>query len=204
MASAVDVCNLALTHIGDPGNVASIDPPEASPQGRYCARFYPIARDEVLEAHTWRFNTRRKALTSLPLPDAVAGEWSYAYSLPNECLRPFAVYVPGQTEVGKTEDFTVETADDGNQIVYANVPCAYLKYVVRVVDTNRWPPSFVDALAWKLATKLANPITQSDDKVKRALAGYQMAYAQATAMDAGTQSTEDWRKEEAPGWVDGR
>lgn len=204
MASPVEICNLALTHIGDPGNVASIDPPEASTQGRYCARLYPIARDEVQEAHTWRFNTRRKVLTSLALPDAVAGEWSYAYALPTECLRPFAVYVPGITETGRTEDFSVEAADDGTQILFANVEGAYLKYVVRVADTSRWPPSFVDALAWRLATKLANPITQSDDKLKRALAGYAQAFAYATSLDAGTQSTEEWREDQSPGWVSGR
>lgn len=201
MASAIDVCNLALTHIGDPGNVASIDPPEASTQGRYCARLYPLARDEVLEAHSWRFNTRRKVLTSLALPDSVAGEWSYAYALPAECLRPAAVYVPGVTDPGRTEDFSVETADDGSQILYTNVDGAYLKYLVRVTDTSRWPPSVVDLVAWRLAGKLAHPITQSDDKYKRAETGYARAFAYATSLDAATQSTEEWRDDQAPDWV---
>ena len=32
MASDVDVCNLALSHIGDTANVASINPPDGSVQ----------------------------------------------------------------------------------------------------------------------------------------------------------------------------
>lgn len=204
MASPVEILNLGLTYIGDPGNVASIDPPEASTQGRYGARLYPVARDEVLESHTWRFNTRRRALTSVVLPAAVEGEWLYAYSLPADCLRPFAVYVPGVTAVGRTEDYSVETAEDGTQVLYANVEGAFLKYVIRVTDTSRWPPSVVDVVAWRLAMKLANPITQSNDKLEAATAGYQLAHARATALDANTQSTEEWRKDEAPGWVSGR
>ena len=204
MASPVDVCNLALVHLGDPGNVASIDPPEASTQGRYCARLYPIARDELLEAHCWRFNTRRKVLTSLVLPDSVDGEWLYAYALPTDCLRPFAVYVPGITENGKTEDFSVETADDDAPVLYSNVEGAYLKYVVRVTDTGRFPPSVVDALAYLLASKLASPMTQSADKLGAMQLMYARAFARATSLDAGTQSAEDWKEEREPVWVSSR
>lgn len=204
MASPVDICNRALTYIGDPGNVASIDPPEASTQGRYCARLFPVARDELLEAHTWRFNTRRRALTSVPLPKTVEGEWAFAYALPADCMRPFAVYVPGVTEVGRTEDFAIELGENGAQVVYANVEGAHLKYVIRVADTSVYPPSVVDALAYLLASKLASPLTRSGELIGSMVTLYQRAFAHASALDAGAQSTEEWREEKAPGWVSGR
>lgn len=204
MASVVDICNIALSHLGEAGNVASIDPPEASTQARMCARFYPVARDEALEAHAWRFNTRRKALASVDLPAAVDGEWDYAYALPTDCLRPFAVYVPGVTEQGKTEDFTIETSSDGSQVLYANVDEAYLKYVVRVTDTSRFPPSFVTALSYLLARYLANPITRSAEHVKAMDALWRQTKSTAEALDGDTQSAEDWRLEREPVWVAAR
>ena len=59
MASDVEICNLALSHLGDTATVASIDPPEGSAQAEHCARFYPIARDALLEKHDWSWATRR-------------------------------------------------------------------------------------------------------------------------------------------------
>ena len=45
MATEVDICNLALAHLGDDATIASIKPPEGSAQAEKSARFYPIARD---------------------------------------------------------------------------------------------------------------------------------------------------------------
>ena len=72
MASVVDICNLALGHLGDPATVSSIDPPEGSAQAQHCARFYPIARDSLLEMHSWNFSTYREALAHLQ-----PAEWIY-------------------------------------------------------------------------------------------------------------------------------
>lgn len=204
MASVIDICNLALIHIGEAGNVASIDPPENSTQARYCARLYPVARDEVLEAHTWRFNTRRVALASVQVPESVAGEWTCAYGLPADCLRPFQVYCPGRTEVGKTEDFTVEVSASGDQVIYTNVEGAYLKYVIRVTDAAKFPPTFVAALSARLASKLASPMTRSAGMISGMDKLARVELANAAAVDAAAQSTEDWKTEAEPFWVAGR
>ena len=65
MASAVDICNLALARLGDSATVASIDPPEGSAQSEHCARFYPLARRQIFEAHNWSFLIRREKLAPL-------------------------------------------------------------------------------------------------------------------------------------------
>lgn len=205
MASPVDISNLALTHIGDPGNIASIDPPEASTQARYCARLYPIARDELLEVYPWRFSTRRAALTSLTLPATVVGEWTFAYALPAGCLRPFAVYVPGTTKAGETESYTVEAIDvNGTQAIFANVEGAFVRYAVRVIDTTRYPPSFVQALSYLLATKLASPITRNGDIIGAMDQMARLTTETAKTLDASSQSAEKWGDETAPFWLDAR
>jgi hypothetical protein len=98
MASEVGICNLALSHLGDTATVASIKPPDASVQAQLCARFYPIARDALLEMGSWGFATRRVQLTRLNLPtftdaagNATPGTWLYAYALPNAVINVISV-----------------------------------------------------------------------------------------------------------------
>lgn len=204
MASAIDICNLALAHLGDPASVAAIDPPEGSAQARYCSRYYPVSRDLVLEAHPWSFNTRRAALTSVALPGEVEGEWLFAYTLPANCLRPFAIYVPGSTEQNGTEDFAVEALSDGTPVVLTNVEGAYAKYVIRVTDTTRYPPSVVDAMSRLLARYLAGPMTKDVGQVETQEKLYQLALARAKALDSNAQSNDRWREERKPGWIENR
>ena len=62
MASVVDLCNLSLARLGDEANVVSIEPPDGSAQAAHCARFLPMVRDSLLQAHAWGFALRREAL----------------------------------------------------------------------------------------------------------------------------------------------
>ena len=59
MATEIDICNLALAHLGDDATIASIKPPEGSAQAEHAARYYPIARNSLLESHTWNFAAKR-------------------------------------------------------------------------------------------------------------------------------------------------
>ena len=43
MASAVEICNLALSFLGDSGGVATINPPDGTTVSKMCAIFSPIA-----------------------------------------------------------------------------------------------------------------------------------------------------------------
>ena len=81
MASVVDICNLALAHIGDDATVSSIDPPEGSAQAEHCKRFYAIARDTMLQMHNWNFASKRISLAQVTNPIT---EWLYAYAAPSD------------------------------------------------------------------------------------------------------------------------
>ena len=89
MPSVVEICNLALAHLGDDATVASIDPPEGSAQSEHCARFYPIARDSLLQMHTWSFASRRVSLAQVTMPYTM---WKYAYGVPADMLTAVAVH----------------------------------------------------------------------------------------------------------------
>lgn len=99
--SEVTICNLALSHLGDTANVASIKPPDSSVQAQLCARFYFVARNALLEMGAWGFATRRVALAlvanpTLALaqaadPTAECGSWRFAYAMPSGVINALAV-----------------------------------------------------------------------------------------------------------------
>jgi len=180
MPSEIDIANLALAHLGDDATVSNFNPPEGSSQAEHCARFYPIARDSLLEQHDFGFATRRATLSALTYTDPT-GEWQYAYALPNLCIKPVEVRPPAATPstpltsypmstiaengnmVGANGvEFTVETDDSGNKILLTNMPSASLIYIIQTTDTNRFSPLFVDTLSWYLAGYLAGPVLKGE------------------------------------------
>ncbi len=175
MASDVDICNLALAQLGDAAAVQSISPPDQSAQAAHCARFYPIARDALLEMHTWGFATERVALAQVANPFST---WAYAYAAPSNAINYLAVLAPDaqddysvglqmagttpyslQTGVGiyTPQPFQVESID-GDEVILTNQANAILRYTHSVSNTAEFSPLFVQGLATLLASHLAGPV----------------------------------------------
>lgn len=168
MSSEVDICNLALGFLGDDATVASIDPPEGSNQADHCARFYPMARDLVLDGFTWKFAMRRAALA--PLNEIPGGAWRYAYALPSDVLEITSV-VPAwapDNDTRSCQPFTVETDATGTTVLYTNQLNAVLRYTAKVTDTTKFSPTLVVALAMQLASLLAGPVLKGETGIKAA------------------------------------
>lgn len=183
MASAVDICNLALSHIGQQPVVISIDPPDGSAEADLFGRIYPMARDKLLEMHPWRFATRRATLARLA-DNELEGHWAYAYALPADALRPLAVLPPNSTDDLSAVNFTVELASTGSPALYTDVEDAVLKYIARVEDTTRYSPLFVSALARLLASYAAGSISRNATMVQAQETYFAKEYLLATAADA--------------------
>lgn len=207
MASEVDICNLALGRLGDDATVSSIDPPEGSAQASHAARFYPIARDSMLEMHQWGFATRRVTLALLA--EAPPSQWQYAYATPAAALNLLAVtasdaqddYSTGQPMpysrpdgcapagygLYTPQDYVTESLEDGTGVIYTNQDDAVLRYTALVSDTSKFPPLFTDALAWLLASHLAGPILKGETGAAAAKSCMQMfntVFGRATVSDA--------------------
>lgn len=175
MASEIEVCNLALGHLGDDATVASIDPPEGSAQAEHCARFYPIARDTLLQSHGWNFATRRIQLAQM---SAVPYGWAYAYARPDGALDVFDIQFPETMDYAQQSyPFVCESDADGNEVIYTDVENAVARYIVQVTDTTKFPPLFTLALSWQLASLLAGPILKGDAGAAEAKRCAQMAQA---------------------------
>lgn len=182
MSSEVDICNLALALLGDAATVTSINPPDQSAQAGHCNRFYPIARDALLEMHTWGFATTRVQLAYAATNPSTT--WKYAYETPSAVVNFISVLaataaddssagiqmagtVPGSIQNGlgvyTPQPFVVESDLDGNDVILTNVENALLRYTTVVTDTTRFSPLFVEALSILLAAKLAGPLIKGSE-----------------------------------------
>lgn len=194
MASEVDICNLALSHLGQDANITAIDPLDGSFEADKAATFYPIARDELLEKHAWRFATVRKALTQLSLTPA--GKWLYAYSVPNGMVRGLALYLQGETDENNGQEFTVETNpdDEQTQIIYTDAPAgAWLKYIIQQRVTTKFTPNFVTALSLRLAAYLSGPITKDLKQKTQLFNASELSWRDAAALDAIGQQNNAYK-----------
>ena len=226
MASDVDICNLALSFIGDDANVSSISPPEGSRQAEHCARFFPIARDGLLQMQRWNFASKRVALAALT---NVHDQWQYTYAvpadlmdavdvIPSDAADDYAIaYWPSDQPAwlhnyspvlaaGQyvPQKYSIEVDASGNTVVYTNIENALLRYQARVTDTAKFPPLFVTCLAWHLASMLCGPVLKGDAGATMAMNCIkQMALylQQARNTDA---SQRNQRVEHIVGWMTGR
>lgn len=175
-----------MSHIGQDASIVSIDPSDGSAEADHCARFYPIARDQLLEVHAWRFATTRASLAELAVNPSV--QWAHAYSLPNSCVRPLAVLLPDATDDSAPQPYKIETDVDGaSMILYTNVENAWLKYIIRQANTTMYSPLFVIALSYLLGAYTCGPISK-DLKLKQGLEQIALAKAlDAMAKDADSE-----------------
>mgnify|MGYP001585139183 FL=1 len=181
MASVVEICNLALGHIGDAAEITAIVPPDGSAQAAQCAKYYPIARVECLSDHNWGFAKRRQLLAELSAT-APSG-WERWYTIPNP-------YLVARQVVAQSYDtpikFEIEGDDTGGTVVLTDVETAELWYTTDVVDTTKFPAKFVHALSWLLASFLAIPLTRKTAIKKAAYEQYLMVMGSAAAIDANS------------------
>jgi len=219
MASEVDIANLALAHLGDSATIASLNPPEGSAQAEHCARFYPVARDTLLEMHTWNFAMRRASPAELT---NTCVQWDYAYARPADCLRVVAVlppdadddYIGGNAGVFNLaapyggleveQPYVMEINDSLAQVIYTDQQDALIRYIARVTDTTKFSALFTLTLSWHLAAMLAGPVIKGDvgkDEAKRCTQMMGSFLAQAKTADLASRNVKP--RHVVP-WLSGR
>lgn len=204
MASVVQICNMALSHIGSDARVTSISPPDGSVEAGHCATFYDLARTEMLEPGAWAFSLKRVALAEL---SNTSEAWTYAYAKPSNCLRPLRILRPTLGVTVFNQDNITAHIDDRDSaqfdvegdVVYTNEPDAVLVYVQDVTDSTKFPATFTTALSFNLAGFLAGPIIKGNEGARlgdamrqRAMSAAELsaaASANASSAETATNST---------------
>ena len=175
MASVIDICNRALSQIGDEIGITSID--DDSKPARYCKLLYADTRDYLLRSYPWRFSLKKWRLA--PVEEKPLYRFKNAFQLPTDCLRIWRLEKPlmPYEVVGKRVE--------ANTDVFSFLGCA------RIEDTTQFDAMFTEALVLRLAVELAQPLTGDTNKESYLLQKYTITAQEAktaTAME-GMQDT---------------
>ena len=198
MPSDVDLANGALSLIGADAVVSSIDPPDTSVEAGHCARFFAVARRSIIEKGSWSFTKTRRALSLLSTNPST--RWTFAYSLPSDCIRPLRVLTAGATTVFQlynpnigvlpNEEDCAPYELEGSTLL-TNEENAELIYLRDVSDTSVFTPSFDEAFMMLLASYIAGPIIKGREGTTVAAEWRKMAFdsaASGAALDANSSS----------------
>ena len=180
MASTVEICNIALSNLGDQ-LITSLT--EANARARACNLRFNDTRDAVLRSHPWNCAMSRATLAVSGTPD-----WGYtnSFALPTDCLRVLDV-----------EDPDTEWKIEGRNIV-SDGSTIKIRYIAQITDTTLFDSTLVQAIALKLAWEIAETLTGNIDLKREMWQKYQFAMSEARSNDAMEGTPE---KIEADEWL---
>ena len=167
-ATETSICNLALQILGAQ-RITSLS--QDHKNARAVAACYEHLRDVELEKHTWNF-ARAQAIPALSgtTPDF---NYAYAFDLPTDFLR---LILPANNQC----DWQIY----GSQLLTNEGSVIYVEYIRKITDPNAFPPTFIAALAAKIAEFTCEEITQSTGKTARAQGRYAEAITLAKKNNA--------------------
>lgn len=172
MTTDTDLANYALAHLGEP-TISSIA--GTSNVERLCGRFIDDVKREVIRSHRWNCATKRATLAQLET--APNHGLDHAYQLPGDFLR--LLEVNGEEWEGSDQYFEVE---NGEKIV-TDADEVEIRYIAEI-GVDDMDPLLAEAIALKLASKLAVPITGKLDNQTQMVALYNQCVRKAAATDA--------------------
>jgi hypothetical protein len=185
--SDVLICNQALSRIGNGYRIASLS--EASAEAIACGLHLDTCRERLLAESPWHFAT---AYATLGLVEENPNEdWTYAYRLPVDCITARRVFTAADaTGTGgdgrKMADQTPFAIghDSAGRLVMTDLVSAALEYTARITNPAFYPPVFVSALAWLLASEIAMPLARSEKMMMMALQMYAAELGHARGLAA--------------------
>ena len=197
MASAVDICNLALQRLGA-RSIAALT--EDTTAGRECNRVYEHARDSELRSHQWSFARTRVQLAA----DSEAPTFGFAaqYTLPSDYVRllPARNTATNAYALGGI-DPNIDWQIEGRKILTNDSAPLQIIYLKRVTDPNVFDELFIDLLVSRIAMDVAEKITQSNTKKSDAQNRYVLAKREAKKINAYERPPQELPVD---GWVAAR
>jgi hypothetical protein len=145
MASVVDICNGALNQLGAT-TILSLT--EDSKNARLCNSRFTQVRDAVFRSHPWNCLQKRQELAADT--DAPAWGFSYAYTLPADCLRLLRIL-----------DYDSNYKVEGRKIL-SNTSSMKILYIGRITDPNEYDESLRETLSAALGADIAFAVTSTE------------------------------------------
>lgn len=170
--SVIQICNLALSRIGDE-QITSLN--DGSKAASKCSLFWPSVRDAVLRAHPWNCAIAQKELAALS--DAPLFKWDAQYPLPSDFLRVHHIFNSSGTEVTSYEI-------QGQNILCDEDSPIYLGYVYRLTDVVKYDSLLTMTLVARLAAEICVDLTGSERSAQACWTLYENILTEARGVDA--------------------
>lgn len=148
MAGLVSLYNTALSMVG--GRTLT-NPDAALREAELCNQFFPSVRDEVTLEYEWSYAVKTAALA---LVEETEGPYRFVYQIPGDALRILELTQPSLNAYSGGWEKIGDKIHCSNELSWA-------RYIARI-DTVTFIPTHVrEAMAIKLAGRLAFPLAQS-------------------------------------------
>jgi hypothetical protein len=161
MPSKTEISNIALSHLGVGKEIANLDN-EKSQEAAACRRFFDEARNATLRAFAWPFATKFEALALVADPPTETSEWGLSYRYPSDCACLRRIQSGIRNETPQTRIPYKLGRDSQGELIYTDEPDAKVEYTLREEDPLRYPPDFVLAFSFLLASYIAPRVTGGD------------------------------------------
>ena len=191
MASQVQICNLALSHIGITTPISSID--EAGAEARQCKLHYDQAVTALIGGPNFIFQNTVSVVAMAQVTNDWDSRWLYAFARPVGTIKICRV-VP---EIDYAEDAIPVPYGVRGDNIYCDIEVAYLERVTSPENPEKFGPLLVDAISAGLAARIAYPLTR-DASVQRA--AMETAQRMRMAAEAGDANENYNRRQRTAGW----
>jgi hypothetical protein len=185
MASEIQICNLALSHLGG-GRIQSIN--DNAKEAIECKILYPMVLESTLRSHKWAFATKRLLLGLL---DEEVPGFRFVYRYPGDCLVAREIYSVNQFDKVKFE--IALGKDNQSRVILSDQESAVLIYTAKVENANIFDSIFIEALSWKLAGELAISLKGNTDLMQLSIQNFEhiLSKAQTASANEGFIKPED-------------
>ena len=212
-STQVSIYNMALAAVGVSRFVQGVD--EGSNEANVLNVFWEAARDQCLEEFPWGFAMR---YAELALISKKVQGWLHCYKYPSDCLQTRLIMptIPmtadptlfslGYLSSGIPFDYwslfrsykhipftVIEDETGGGLAIATSIETPTLVYTARIMTIPLWSPSFVNALSWLLASKIAAPLSASPEYATIAGQAYE-----AAILKAGANSLNEGKEKPQP------
>ena len=173
MTSVVEVCNIALSRLGQK-RINAID--EDTNEARECNLHYYNLRDRELEGFDWHHTISRQVLAAVT--NDRSKEWKYAYQAPALMSSFIGVFSATVGPIDPPHRYLLE-----GSTIYCDVYQASGLFTGTATDPASWSALTRNAISWGLAEELAMPLTETESRAERARQKFQQEMSRAQAHD---------------------
>jgi|TARA_R100001530_G_scaffold21414_2_gene17675 hypothetical protein len=186
MASVISICNSALNLLGASTISALTDD---SKNARICNQRYEPVRNRVFRGHAWNCLHKRVQLAQDSTAPVV--EYTYAYTLPSDCLRVLKIHTGTADSINSEIDYKVE-----QRKIVTNEGTIYLVYIALVTDPNEYDVYLQESISHQLAADIAYSLTSNATLAKNYMQRADERLKEARFIDATENSLDTIQSDE--------